>query len=371
LDEHLRLITVVKSHGGEFASARRFAEQSVSVKEIARRHSFILSLVEPVANAVAVICVAVLVALLCRGLVSGVVEIGGALTFCVAGFFLVKSTRSLAEAVRIYADIRTLADRIFSALLLESELTNSPWLREERVPKPAFARDVHFRHLGFSYDIGLPVLSDVSFEVKAGEFVAITGPNGAGKSTLLQLLLRFYEPTRGEMLIGDRPIQTFPLRDLRGAIGYLPQQVQLFADTVWNNIVYGAPEATLAQVEEAAAITGLNDVVRSLPHRYDTVIGTDGIELSAGQAQRVALTRAIVRDAPILVLDEPSGPLDFESERVLVQGLRDTRPDRTLILVTHRPSILELADRTVYVANGKLVDRPAITARRGRLFSVR
>ncbi|MEM7251187.1 MAG: ABC transporter ATP-binding protein [Pseudomonadota bacterium] len=370
LEEHLRLLPMIKSLGGEAVSARRFAHQSGGVKEIAKRHNFIVSLVEPAANAIAVGCVGIVAVLLCRGLVRGDIAIGEAMTFTIAAMLFVKAVRVILSAVRSYADIRNSAHDIFDAFSLESELPSSPMLLEPPLPRSAFARTLHFHRVGYSYEVGLPVLGGVDFSIAPGEFVAITGPNGAGKSTLLQLLLRFFDPTRGEIMIGDRPIQTYPIRELRRAVGYLPQRVELFADTVWNNVIYGAPDTTLAQVEEAAIITGLNEVVRDLPHRYDTVVGRDGIELSAGQAQRVALTRAIVRDTPILVLDEPSGPLDYESERLLVRGIRKMRPDRTLVLVTHRPSILELADRTLYLANGRLVDAPASTGRRGRLFSV-
>jgi ABC-type multidrug transport system fused ATPase/permease subunit len=193
-------------------------------------------------------------------------------------------------------------------------------------------------------------VEDVSLTVHPGEVVALTGPSGAGKSTLLSVLLGFVRPSAGRVLVDWTDLAAFDPDAWRARIAWVPQRPYLFADTVAGNIRLGRPDATDADVREAARAAGALEFVEALPLGFATPLGEDGAGLSAGQRQRVALARAFLRDAPLLLLDEPTSNLDAESEAAVVEAVRRLAAGRTVILVAHRPALAALADRTVRVS---------------------
>jgi len=195
-----------------------------------------------------------------------------------------------------------------------------------------------------------PAVEDVSLTVHPGEVVALTGPSGAGKSTLLAVLLGFVRPSAGRVLVDWTDLAAFDPDAWRARIAWVPQRPYLFADTVAGNIRLGRPDATDAEVREAARAAGALEFVEALPLGFATPLGEDGAGLSAGQRQRVALARAFLRDAPLLLLDEPTSNLDAESEAAVVEAVRRLAAGRTVILVAHRPALAALADRTVWIS---------------------
>jgi ATP-binding cassette subfamily B protein len=199
-----------------------------------------------------------------------------------------------------------------------------------------------------------PALHDVSMRVAAGELVCIVGPNGAGKSTLAHLLMRLHEPTSGRILIDGVDIATVSLHSLRSQIGVVPQHVLLFNATVRDNIAYGRPEPSQAQIEAAARAARAHDFVVRLPQGYDTVIGDRGLRLSGGQQQRVALARALLKDPRILILDEATAMFDPQGEAEFLDACRAVVTSRTVLLITHRPASLAVAERTIRMDNGKI-----------------
>ncbi len=202
--------------------------------------------------------------------------------------------------------------------------------------------EVEFDHVAFSYPSRseLPVLRDISLHVKSGQKVALVGPSGAGKSTIATLLLHFYSPDNGQILIDGRPSSSIPLTQLRRQMAYVPQDVMLFGGTIKENIAYGKPNATLDEKKAAARKANAHDFIESFPEKYETVVGERGIKLSGGQRQRIAIARAVLKDPVILILDEATSSLDSESERLVQEALEQLMKNRTSFIIAHRLSTI-------------------------------
>ncbi len=219
---------------------------------------------------------------------------------------------------------------------------------------PQFRGDISLRGVRFTYRDGVRALKGISLEIPAGALVLVQGPNGSGKSTLLSLLLRLFTPDTGEVLIDGEPVESFELESYRRRFAYVPQHTQLFRATVRENIMYGRPEATDQEVEEAARITLLDDVVARMPNGYDTVLGEDGATLSGGEARRLMLARAAVRDARVVLLDEPLAGLDAEARETVAEAIRRFTSERTTIVVSHGSASELEPDAVVQLLNGKI-----------------
>jgi ATP-binding cassette, subfamily B, bacterial len=216
---------------------------------------------------------------------------------------------------------------------------------------------IKFDNVSFSYPSrpGIAALSGLSLEVRAGEHVALVGPSGAGKTTLFQLLLRFYDPQSGSIQINGVSTQQVSLAELRREIGVVLQESVIFSGSVLDNIRYGAPEATLAQVQQAAAMAAAAGFIEELPQGYDTFLGERGVRLSGGQRQRIAIARAILKNPPILLLDEATSALDAASERLVQTALDNAAQNRTTLVIAHRLATVQQADRIVVLEQGRIV----------------
>jgi ATP-binding cassette subfamily B protein/subfamily B ATP-binding cassette protein MsbA len=245
------------------------------------------------------------------------------------------------------------ADRVYEVLDRE------PVIVDPQAPAmlPSLKRSLRFEGVSFDYHADKPVLRDVSLEMRAGETIAIVGPNGCGKTTLLQLLPRFYDPTAGRVTFEGVDIRDVRLRDLRSRFGLVSQEILMFNDTVARNIAYGAPEARQADIEAAARKAHAHAfITEKLPEGYETLVGPGGSRLSGGQRQRIALARAILRDPEILLLDEATSQIDIESEQLIFDVLQQFSRDRTTLMITHRVSMISLADRVVVMDQGRIID---------------
>lgn len=266
----------------------------------------------------------------------------------------------VSDPLRKMADVYTLlqtgmvaADRVFPLIDRMPRVT-SP--RNPR-PVPTAPLEITFRDLTFAYLPERPVLQNVSVTIPAGACVAMLGPNGCGKSTLINLLPRFFDPDQGSILINGIDIREMRLKELRRSIGYVTQQTMLFDDSIANNIRYGSPSASQELVEQAAKQAHAHTfIIESLDNGYESTIGEHGGKLSGGQRQRLALARAILKDPPILILDEATSQIDPESESLIHQTLARFIRGRTTIMVTHRLSTLELADAILIMDQGRVVD---------------
>jgi ABC-type multidrug transport system fused ATPase/permease subunit len=216
------------------------------------------------------------------------------------------------------------------------------------------AGHIRFEHVSFAYDEAQPVLQDVGFQAHPGELVALVGLTGAGKTTLVSLIPRFFDPTGGTVLVDDVEVSRYSLRSLRERIAVVPQEPVLFSGSIADNIRYGRLTASDQEVEAAARAAHLHETVERLPHGYDTQVAEAGATLSGGERQRVAIARALLKDAPILILDEPTSSLDAISEEAVFAALRRLRRGRTTIVIAHRLSTVRDATRILVLHGGRV-----------------
>jgi len=221
---------------------------------------------------------------------------------------------------------------------------------------PPFSRTVKLEHVGFEYDPGVPILKDISLEARAGEVIAFVGSSGAGKTTLVNLLPRFYPVTSGALRIDGVDIREVTLRSLREQMAIVTQETILFNDTVWNNICYGRPGLSPGRVEEAAKAALAHEFILELPQGYQTMLGDRGQRLSGGQRQRIAIARAILKDSPILILDEATSELDSESEMLVQRALSNLMMGRTAFVIAHRLSTIRRADKIIVLEDGTIAE---------------
>ncbi|MGH9371398.1 MAG: ABC transporter ATP-binding protein, partial [Vicinamibacterales bacterium] len=245
------------------------------------------------------------------------------------------------------------AERVLDLLDRTPDVRNLP----DAAPAPAFRGAVHFDHVSFGYEPDGEALHDIQLSFQPGQRIVLTGPSGSGKSTLLSVLLRLYDPSAGRVRIDDHDIRRFTIESLRDQIAVVLQDTVLFAATVQENIAYGAPDASAADVEAAARLANADEFIRELPGGYHAVIGERGITLSSGQRQRIAIARAAVRRAPILILDEPTTGLDEASARAVTEAFERVARGPTTVIATHDPRLAASADLVVYFERGRVVEQ--------------
>lgn len=229
--------------------------------------------------------------------------------------------------------------------------------RPDAVPLINCRGEISFEAVGFGYEPGKPVLDHVSFEARSGNLIALVGASGVGKSTLLSLLLRFYDPLEGRILVDGRDIREYQYQTIRRSIAIVPQEPVLFSTSVRENIAYGRSDATHEQIIEAAKLAEAHDFVMQMPQGYDSLLGERGGRISGGQRQRLALARAFLKNAPILILDEPTTALDAETEASVLRSLARLREHRTVIVVAHRLATVRTATEILVMSEGRIVER--------------
>ena len=256
----------------------------------------------------------------------------------------------LGETFDLYQRAMASTTRILDLLDVEPQIVDGP----RRVPVESVRGEVTFEDVHFNYGNGQHVVRGLSLHIPAGETAAIVGATGAGKSTVIKLLLRFYDIQRGRVLLDNQDIREFNLRDLRGAIGLVSQDVFLFHGTVRENIAYGTFDATDEQIVAAAKIAEAHDFIMDLPQGYDTIVGERGQKLSGGQRQRIGIARAVLKDPPVLILDEATSSVDNETEAAIQRSMERITVGRTTIVIAHRLSTVRNADRIFVLENGIL-----------------
>lgn len=291
---------------------------------------------------------------------SGTLSVGGLLVFLAYANQLFEPLNQLSYVGASLSDARAGMSRVFEMLDETPELVDRPNAkivplhpqplsapRSTILPSPLHPGRIDFEHVSFAYGTNHPVVRDFSESIAPGEHVALIGPSGAGKTTLLLLLSRFFDPSQGQIRIDGTDLRDLQIQSWRAQLSIVPQESTLFRASVRDNIAYGRPEATAEEIRRAAQNAFAHDFIERLPNGYDTVIGEGNVRLSVGEAQRINLARAYVRNTPILLLDEPTSALDRESEDLVIQSLKTASAGRTLIFVTHGQRMLPLADRVI------------------------
>ena len=245
------------------------------------------------------------------------------------------------------------ADRVFSILDIKSDINDI----ENAVNLNQFENHIAFKDVSFHYDeSSQEVLKNVDFSIKSGQILALVGPSGAGKSTLVDLIPRFYDVTSGAINIDDQNIKDVKLDSLRSLMGIVTQETFLFDDSVKANIAYGLDSVSDDVIKKAAIAANADEFIKELPEGYDTIIGERGVKLSGGQRQRIAIARAIVKNPPILILDEATSSLDTESEKIVQDAIETLMHNRTVVVIAHRLSTVHNADKIIVLDKGLIVD---------------
>jgi len=273
--------------------------------------------------------------------------------------------RSLARSTGRFYRAEIGAERVVEILREGQEVADLPGA----IPAHSFEGRIEFQAVSFAYDPGREVLSGIDLVVEPGEKLAIVGSTGAGKSTLVSLLPRFYDPSSGAILIDGQDLRRFTVQSLRDQISLVLQESLLFHGTIRDNIAFGRPEATDAEIRKAAATAHASAFIEALPEGYETIVSERGTTLSGGQKQRIAIARAILRDSPLLILDEPTTGLDAVSERAVLDALEEASRGRTTLIIAHRLASVRLADHIVVLEGGRIVEQGShedLVARKGR-----
>jgi subfamily B ATP-binding cassette protein MsbA len=289
-----------------------------------------------------------------RLVLAGQLTAGELVSFLLYAFYVAAAVGTLAGLFSSYQEAVGAARRVFELLETRPAVADPPDPRPLPVPlRGAVALD----EVSFRYAPGLPLALDrVSFTIAPGEVVALVGPSGAGKTTVAHLLPRFWDVTAGRITLDGIDIRTVRLAELRRAIGMVPQEPALFSGTVAENIGYGRPEATPAEIEAAARAAHAHEFIERLPEGYATLVGERGVKLSGGQRQRVAIARALLKDPAVLILDEATSSLDAESERLIEEALERLLKGRSTLIIAHRLSTVRRADRLVVLDHGRVVE---------------
>jgi ABC-type multidrug transport system fused ATPase/permease subunit len=231
-------------------------------------------------------------------------------------------------------------------------------IHESETSVPITFGAIELQDIHFSYPSrpGVEILKGISFTIEPGQKIAIVGTSGTGKSTLAQLMMRFYEPSQGKIMMGDYTIQDMPVGDWRKMVALVPQEVLLFGGSIRENIAYGKPGASEEEIQQAAEQAYAKEFIESFPEKWDTLVGERGVKLSGGQRQRIAIARAILKDPKFLILDEATSALDSESEKWVQSALEELMKNRTSLIIAHRLSTIRSADKIIVMESGKIVE---------------
>lgn len=352
VQQGLESVRSVKAFGRQDMEEGRLREASMETVKAALKARRVKSLLSPIISVTVSICVAFV---LWRGaglILRDAMTIGALTVFLAYLSKFFKPVQDLAKMTNVIAQAAVGLERIQT--ILDADLI-IPQKSDALIP-PKLKGEIVFDHVAFAYDPAAPVLRDINLTIGSGQRIGICGPTGGGKSTVLSLIPRYYDPTHGRVLIDGLDVADYKLDLLREQIGFVLQETVLFVGSIRDNIAYGRPDATPEEIIEAARLANAHEFISLMPHGYDTQVGERGLTLSGGQRQRIGIARAIVRNAPILILDEPTAALDTESEKLVMEALERLMQGRTVITIAHRLSTIRDADKIVVLKGGLIAE---------------
>jgi ATP-binding cassette subfamily B protein len=353
MQEVLSSIHVVKAFAREDYEQKRLEEESLEGVEIGLRARALKAKLAPLVEVIVAVGTCLVLWFGARMVLSGALSAGSLVVFILYLGKMYKPMQQLSKMTDAYSKAVVGYERIREIFETKNEIKDIPGAR--RAPK--FRGDIEFDHVSFGYEPSTLVLKDISFQIEPGQVAALVGPTGAGKSTIISLIPRFYDPISGAVKIDGQDVRRYQQKSVRQQISFVLQETLLFHGPIWNNIAYGKPEATRTEILRAAELANAKEFIDKLPDGYNTILGERGVTLSGGQRQRIAIARAIIRNTPILILDEPSSGLDAASERLVFEALDRLMEGKTSIVIAHRLATIRRANCIFVVNNGAIVER--------------
>lgn len=355
LDETFGGMRVVKAFNARGFVINRIEEESAFFRKTSKSMAYKNELASPVSEILGVL------------IISGIIFFGGNMvlsnetvlkpsafmTFLTVFAMIIQPAKNFSNGITSLQRGTASAKRIFDIIDLEPQIKTKP----NAIKLNEFKSSIEFKNVSFSYESDKVVLKNINLVIEKGKTVALIGPSGGGKSTLADLVPRFYDPTQGEVLIDGIPLTDYDLESMRQHLGIVTQESILFNDSIFNNIAFGKPNVTEAEVIQAAKIANAHDFITQTENGYQTIIGERGSKLSGGQRQRLSIARAVLKNPPILILDEATSALDSESEKLVQEALFNLMKNRTSIVIAHRLSTIQHADEIVVIQDGMIAER--------------
>ncbi len=360
---------IVKAYNMENYEIDKFHNLNRRHYKINSKIAMVYSLSAPVMHTIGGLVAFVIFSVATNRIAAGTMDPGKFAAFFMSVLIMYNPIKRLSQANNDYQQGKAGYERVLQIMENDNPI-------KDRAGAGTLSRasgDVEFRKVSFSYDVDLPVIKNIDFTARSNEMVALVGASGSGKTTLMNLLLRFYDPDSGEILVDGRDIRDVTLRSLRDSISLVTQDVFLFNDTVLNNITYGSKDFTFEDVKKSAEIARAAGFIENLPDKYDTVVGERGALLSTGQRQRISIARAILKKPAILIFDEATSSLDSESESLIQEAMVDVMKGRTTFVIAHRLSTIVQADKILVIENGEIKESGGhkdLLAEKGLYFSL-
>lgn len=352
LQHGLESIRAVNAFGRQDLEEDRLKKISMETVHAALRARKIKSIISPVFTVAVALCTAFVLFRGANLAIADLMTIGALTVFLSYLNKFFSPVKDLAKMTVNIAQATVALERIQQILQADMVIPQKPGARDPGKLKG----DINFVQVYFEYKQGLPVLKDINLTIRSGQRIGICGPTGGGKSTIASLIPRFYDPTAGRVMIDGTDITEFTLESLRREVGFVLQDTMLFYGTIRDNIAYGRPDATEKEIIEAAKLANADEFISRLPMGYSTMIGERGLTLSGGERQRIGIARVVVRNAPILILDEPTASLDTESEKIVIEALERLMKGRTVIIISHRLNTILTADKIFVIKEGMIAE---------------
>jgi len=340
VQEVLTSIRVVQAFAREDYEQTRFEKQSLESVETALRARSLKAKLTPIVQIVVAVGTCLVLWYGVRLVLAGEITSGSLLVFFLYLGKMYKPMRELSKMTDTLSKTAVGYERIKEVIETEREIHNV----KGAIPAPPFNGEIEFSHVDFGYTPDNLILKDVNFKIEPGQLAAFVGPTGAGKTTIASLVARFYDPVKGEVRIDGKDVRAYKIKSVRRQVSFVLQENLLFHASIWQNIAYGRPEASREEIIETARLANADEFIRKMPQQYDALVGERGVTLSGGQRQRIAIARAIIRNSPILVLDEPTSSLDSASEELVFEALARLIEGKTSIVIAHRLATVKRAD---------------------------